>query len=372
MLKIYKYHDWVENLLLSLNYDNEDINIGDLTSIELFKHPSNKGLLYYIATNPSDVAMEIINQHIGKIDNTIDSKGILLKSIIVYLCYNTNNNAIDILEKYVECIDKKYQSKFLNTWDCLCQNTNNKAVELCKKTNNIDMFYLSGNSSDAALDILCDNIDEIDWTELSSNSNDRAVELLKQRPEKIVWSYLSRNSNDKVYDMLRENPDKISWLDLLVNKNSRILGLYHNNMDKMQDNYWNMLCENNCDKALEILEANEDRIDWNVLASNNNDKAIKILSENMDKIRVELLVKNTNPKALDLIMIMKNDIKSPTSIACLLSNPNIFTYNYEAIREHMKNTWLLDLLKYWHHPKNANKWFHWGWDDYPDFDNFGF
>lgn len=378
MLKFYKYHDWVEGVIIEyicekicdIDYSHIIKDIKDLTSVELFNQLLSTGLLYYLAQNPSDVAMEIINQNIEKIENSIDnkdvlfSKDVLLKSTLANLCYNTNDIAIDILEKYKKDI---YEIQF----KCLNHNTNNKAVELCKKETKIDMLYLSSNPSDAALDILCDNIDEISWCEFSSNSNDRAVELLKQNPEKIDWSYLSRNSNDKVYDWLRENPDKISWLDLLVNKNSRILGLYDDNMDKMKNHCWKILCENNCDKALEILEANQDKIHWDVLANNNNDKAIKLLSGNMEKLigKVPSLAKNTNPKAFDLIM--KKYINWPPFTAWLMSNPNIFVYNYEAIRQHMGDTWLPELLKYWHHPKNMHKWIQWGWDDCPDLDNFG-
>lgn len=378
MLKFYKYRNWVENLFGDENYLFDEVGnfididltsitlfddnsyIRDLTSIKLFE--KDRWLFATLAQNPSDIAMAIINQHIGNLNNSMDKRDALFKNTLINLCYNTNDIAIDILEKY-----EKYLSK--NNWACLCFNTNNKGIELCKKNNNIDMFYLSSNRCETALDILCDNMDKIDWCELSSNENDRAIELLKQNPEKIDWSYLCRNSNDKVYDLLLENQGKISWIDLLVNKNSKILGLYDNNMDKMNDDYWIRLCENNCDKALKILEANQDKINWNVLASNNNDKAIKLLSENIDKICVEYLFENTNPKVLDLIM--KKGIKNLTRIDGLIRNPNIFTYNYEAIKEHMKSTWLLDLLKYWHHPKSAYKWVGWGWDDYPDFDNFG-
>jgi vacuolar-type H+-ATPase subunit H len=357
MLKFYKYHDWIEKGIVDIFPYIHKENIDNMSSCVKQFIP-NRNILYWLPLNPSDIAMNIINEDIQNINQEV-----LLISIVSDLCHNSNDNAVDILEKY-----EKYISKLM--WRRLILMNSNKAVELCKKTNNIDMFYLSSNNSVSALDIICDNIDKVDWSELSSNTNDKAIALLKECPERIDWKYLSANTNNNVYDLLIENLEKISLHDLARNTNRKILSIIDNNMEKMDDECWEILCENTSDKALEILENNQNKINWNILAENNNDKAIKLLMTNLDKFDNWHLYYNTNPKVFEFII--KENLFLPIWFKYLLqNNPNIFVYNYEAIREHMKNTWLTDLLKYWHHPKNTDKWKDWGWDDCPDLDNFG-
>lgn len=362
MMQFYNYHEWVRDYILTKNATNvymcepENLkekyaNSTNKTTCEFFMPYCHLHvvLIDQFANNPSDVALNILNKLIDKLDHNI------LARVLINLCYNRNKNAIYILEKYSDKI-KDYSWYQLNV-----QSSYEGAVAFCKKHNKIDWFYLSCNSTDSALELLCENIDKIEWSQLSSNKHDKAVKLLQENVDKIDWWSLSINSNDKVYDLLSENQDKIQWDSLAVNKSEKILGLLENNVNKLTSQGWERLSRNNSNKALEILEANKDKIDWFELAKYNyNDKAIKLIKDNLDKINGDMshLFGNINPKAFELIVENKDSI---TSLVYLFSNPNIFVYNYEAIKAHMKNTWLTDLLKYWYHPKNMCKWADWGW-----------
>ena len=106
--------------------------------------------------------------------------------------------------------------------------------------------------------------------------------------------------NPCAINLLKENPDKINW-------------------------YW--LSGNPC--AINLLKENPDKIDWPWLSA--NPCAIDLLKENLDKINMRYLS----------------------------SNPNIFTYDYDKMRE---NCLLFkeDLMKNRFHPRNLYKFSSWG------------
>jgi len=60
---------------------------------------------------------------------------------------------------------------------------------------------------------------------------------------------------------------------------------------------WNYFSENNNENAIELLEANQDKIDWYWLSSNPN--AIKLLKLNIDKVNSIYL--SENPNAIELL-----------------------------------------------------------------------
>lgn len=371
MFKFYKYNDFILDRFSYLDHHFSIPFILQKNEIENFKRQHRYLLrapdyfiwpMLHLAKNPSEVAVSIIDEYIEILEMWESS----LIETLLYLYYNKNSYATNILERYLDRI----RIQDTDWWTMINMRSNSKKeFELCKKYNKIDCFYLSYNCSDIAVEILYENQNEIDWVGLSMNTNDKSIKLLEENMEKIDWHSLSMNSNDKVYDLLKENEDKIVWDSLSLNKNNKVLTLLENNIDKINNQGWYWLSSNNSNKALEILEAHQDRIVWPDLAENDNDRAIELLRSNLDKIQVHHLFPNTNPKAMDLIKQM--GLYGCKNVRMLFENPNIFTYNYEAIKDHMKNTWLRDLLKYWHHPKNMNKWADWGWEDIPIFDDFG-
>lgn len=382
MLKFYKYHDFITDRFSYLDHHCSIPLILEKNEIENFKCQHAHLLngpdyfiwpMFHLAKNPSEVALSIIDEYIEVLemwDNAIISG-------LSDLFYNTNSYATNIVERYIDrYLDKinrhEHRTDIYNKgwWGMVNVRCNSKKIiELCKKYNKIDYYYLSSNSSDIALEILYENQKEIDWSGLSRNKNDKSIKLLEENMEKIDWHSLCINSNDKAYDLLIQHPDKIVWECLSLNTNDKMVGLLENNIDKISDDGWIMLSSNESNKALEILEANQDKINWPSLAENNNDRAIELLRSNLDKIHVYDLFRNTNPKAMELIKQM--GLYGCKNVRLLFENPNIFTYNYQAIKDHMKNTWLMDLLRYWYHPKNMNKWADWGWEDIPIFNEFG-
>ena len=137
---------------------------------------------------------------------------------------------------------------------------------------------------------------KIDWSYLSLNEN--AIQLLRENPDKICWLYLSRNSN--AIELLKENPDKINWSALSYNPN-----------------------------AIELLKTNPKKIDLYWLSQNSN--AIELLRE--------------FPFNINWIYLFKN--------------PNIFTYDYDKMRENML-LFKEDLMKERFHPRNLRKFGSWG------------
>ena len=82
---------------------------------------------------------------------------------------------------------------------------------------------------------------------------------------------------------------------------------------------------------MQLLRENPDKIDWYDLSYNPSLEALNILKENPEKIGWE----------------------------GLSQNPNIFTYDYEKMRENML-LFKEDLMKERFHPRNLRKFGSWG------------
>ena len=151
------------------------------------------------------------------------------------------------------------------------------------------------------------DVDKLNWYWLSQNPN--AIHLLERNFDKINWAYLSINPN-AIYlleQVLEANPDKIVWNTLSLNPN-----------------------------AIHLLEANLDKIDWTYLSENPN--AIGLLEQNQDKINWKMLSQN----------------------------PSIFEYDYQAIKDHLWNSGIVEeLMAKMFHPDNIRngKVGDWGFED---------
>ncbi len=133
--------------------------------------------------------------------------------------------------------------------------------------------------------------------------------------DKINWRWLSVNPN--AIHLLEANQDKIDWDGLSVNPNA--IHLLEANQDKIR---WSWLSERT--NTIHILEANQDKINWHMLSENTN--AIHLLEANQDKIDWTWLSKN----------------------------PNIFTYDYEKMKENC-NIFKQELIAYVFHPSRLFK-----------------
>jgi len=154
---------------------------------------------------------------------------------------------------------------------------------------------------------------KVDWEYLSMNPN--AIELLRANPSKIDWRALSKNPN--AFELLQERHDyekslgleeynkllnRINWVYLSAN--SGAVELLEANRDKI---YWGSLSANA--GAFKIIKSeyesdpNSNRINWEGLSSNTNTKAIGLFEDNLDKIHWGNLCQNTNKKAIQLLKL---------------------------------------------------------------------
>ena len=90
------------------------------------------------------------------------------------------------------------------------------------------------------------------------------------------------------------------------------------------------------------------KLDWYYLSKNEN--AIELLKENLDKIDWDYL--SSNPSAIDLLE-QHQDIGF-TCYIMLLSNPSIFTYDYEKIKDNNKEL-NEEIIAYSLHPDRLEK-----------------
>ena len=112
----------------------------------------------------------------------------------------------------------------------------------------------------------------------------------------------------------------------------------------------------NCYKLLDWVDI--DKIDLSRLSFNPN--AIRLLEQKPDKINWVSL--SQNPNAIHLLEQNQDKINWRE----LSRNPSIFTYDYVALKNRMKETIAEDLMKNRFHPKYMSKWYGWGQIDDED------
>ena len=256
-----------------------------------------------------------------------------------------NPNAIHILKK----------EPYRISWYALCTNTNPDAMHLLEsntdKLDDLCWKILSANLN--AIKLLEQNTDKINWGFLSGNMN--AIRLLEQNFDKINWYTLSRNSN--AIHILEKYPDRIDWGELANNLNA--IKLLEQNPDRID---WQRLSYNK--NAIKLLEQNQDKIDWIALSSNPN--AGSLLEQNVEKIKT-IKIRDTmsmigiyisdNPGAIHLLEKNQELIHWYQ----LSVNPEIFTYDYVAMRESYR-TMKEELIQMVWHPRRVAKWLEMGMD----------
>lgn len=300
---VYKFCDWV------------DLGYIDYSSLCMNIHP---------------MAMNIINNILSKNPNSY-------KVDFNNLSMNESDDAVDILEKYPDNIGLI----------CLAINKNPRVLKILETKKDDpeiiqDVFFSTLSSNPSAIELLKRNISSINYTFFSENES--AVDLLLENPSKIDWARFCLNSSDKALDYLEANPMKINWNYLCGNTNPRALFLIskylENNPENIEHFNWRILCENSTKEAIDLVkkyyELIKDKLDWWNLTI--NPYAIDLIKENIDLIN----------------KIYKS---------ALFSNPCIFEYDYEFIRNRM-NIFKEELVEKVFHPKNYNKFIDWGYCDY--------
>jgi hypothetical protein len=113
---------------------------------------------------------------------------------------------------------------------------------------------------------------------------------------KLDYCGLSYNEHDKAIELLEQQQNKIDWEKLSLNENNKAIKLLKQNQDKID---WKNLCFNENNKAIELLKQNQNKICWDLLLFNSNDKAIQLLKENQNKINWNWLSENPSIFELD-------------------------------------------------------------------------
>ena len=148
--------------------------------------------------------------------------------------------------------------------------------------------------------------------------NPNAIDFLSLRKNKkyIIWSQLSQNINSKALELLKAeimvnpNNSRIDWFAL--SRNPDAIEILDANRDKIE---WPDFSGNTSPKAIQIIEENQADIAsrgyrrdantyWYTISANKSTAAIKFISspENYHNIFWDFLSTNTNPKAIEMLI----------------------------------------------------------------------
>ncbi len=180
----------------------------------------------------------------------LDSSAFELVSLMLSRC-----SWIEFKEK--SSVKKLVQQELdMINWHYLSANSHPEAILLLKRyPERINYARLSANSNSEAVamlrlrvETLCPSISYISWYDLSGNESDAAIDLLRSYPANIRWDRLSSNPHPAAIKLLIENSDQVHWYNASGNVG-----------------------------ATALLKANPDHIDWPRLAGNSG--AIDLLHD---------------------------------------------------------------------------------------------
>jgi hypothetical protein len=182
----------------------------------------------------------------------------------------------------------------------LAINPHPSAKELLKDP--IDYTLLAQNKSAWAIQMLPTELSEQEIRYLSRNPCDDAVDILLSGNVNIDWYSFSANTNPRAVAFMEENLEKVSRV--LLNGNSsagKLLDEKH--MDRL-------ICSNESDEAMELLDKNPKYIDLFLLIKNPNPRAFNILQKHgfmcqisspVSSLVLDSLARNTNPEAIKVL-----------------------------------------------------------------------
>lgn len=160
------------------------------------------------------------------------------------------------------------------------------------------------------------------------SQNTRAVPFLAKHPELIVWEALSENP--EALDILEANPDKISFSHLSRNPNPRAFELLKANPSKID---WSAMSLNTSDWAIQLLMDNPEKIVWYNLSQNRNPLALPLLQSAIDKSesrKINSFFISTNPCAVGILINHTTLIYWPAFCASASTQEQ-----FDFIREHL-------------------------------------
>lgn len=374
------YSKWY---ILGRNSSDSAINIIHKIIDKLFKSKRNK-LLKGLCTNTNPKAIEIISKNIN----------LLTPEHWVLLCkYNFDNASKFILQNLdnMNICSWIYLCQNENCFDLIKNNLNNIPLLITPLTTHfIDNERCYKNIPDEDLILLreisnikSNYIGELEleyWNRLCLNQT-RILELFDnyENINEIVknkWILLCALPNEEILNIiLSEHSNKfniVNYESLCLNPHDKAIEFIENRLNKLNDRCWNNLCYNHNSKAIELVYNNLNKINnlgyYNLCINkslNHNDKIIQILKENITKLdnyTFDILVNRLDyAKLFDIISnnldelmkkihlcvfwhkfdiinnydYIKNLLEKPDGkykLYSLWSNPNIYTYDYELMK----------------------------------------
>lgn len=211
---------------------------------------------------------------------------------------NLNPHAIKVLQQHPEWVNASE----------LARNTSHEAIDL-QKTLRYPLYHYQRALCYHPMTILDTYLQDPrlkftgdDLFFLSSNA--RAVPYLQRHPDLIRWIPLSKNP--EALDLLEANPEKIEFMYLSSNSNPRAVALLRNNLERVD---WNFLSMNPCNEALDLLLEHPDKIKYGWLTYNTNPRAIDLLrSQPVEQIHWSGLSGNPCNNALEILAENKTHI----------------------------------------------------------------
>ena len=127
--------------------------------------------------------------------------------------------------------------------------------------------------------------DKIYWGVLSKAKSKWSYRLLKNNINKIHWDVLCKSPTKYAREIIKENMNKTCYY-LLENpsKWAYKLTLTKSYNVKTVVKYWYYMSANSSNRAIKLLQDNQDKIDWVELCMNSNKKIIDILNKNINKM----------------------------------------------------------------------------------------
>lgn len=351
--------------------------------IRQFNYETNKNLYNEIYSMISFERFLIEATDYSSIENLSDAKydRFMCNTINKYLTNCINN--IIYIEKLCNNSNDEITKFICDNFDLLesyCAIYTDNIIDY--KMNDIRdvvLLNLCHNPCDYAIDYLYKNSQKLsntNWNTLCENPNEKIINLLIENIDKLdraCWNTLCRNTNIKIINFVLDNVsdyDLDHYTNMCMNTNTKMLKIVSKNVHKLNKICYKNLCSNPNKLALEIVSRNIRKINndncWHALSLNSNPNKYNILLSNCNDltIQADLHFKNkAHKKAYTMIehiqdnenknkpiepallrMIRSNDNNyfeyllnnlDKLTEKCWLElwkNPNIFTYDYDEMK----------------------------------------
>lgn len=290
----------------------------------------NKDILNYVKNNLLDEVKKLTPEDTKILTERYDHNGKLIYYIvnkdtpkmILHDCYKELilNESLSDDSDIIQYINYDFELFTHNKYNIFSKSHNKEVLELVSKNIN--------------------KLDEYSWINLYTNTSDEAIKIIKSNLDNEI---INRDKNFLYFvERLCENSNT-NALDL-VSKISK--ELTPEGKLKITSFGINLLCSNLNPKAFNIALQFENYFNIShleSLCSNSNDIVIDWLLSNLNKYINDFnndcwmnLCSNNNPKVIQIISSNLNKLNNRCWLK-LWKNPNIFTYNYELMRDNKKD-----------------------------------